>query len=90
MTNKKAKKTRAKKTSAKKAKKSNSENKTAKTKTQRRVEFLKKLIDISMKEAQSSTGFLKDFFLNQALRLDAELEQLELQEKSTETMAGNA
>lgn len=56
----------------------------------KRAEFLKQLIDLSMKEAARSKGALKDIFLQQALRLDAELEKMESHVEESESVKGNA
>ena len=62
MTNKKTKKTKSKKVVVKNNKVQKTKPQKEKNKTQRRIEFIKMLITISMREAESSTGFLKYFF----------------------------
>ena len=60
-------------------------------KEKRRAKFVKLLIKLSIKNANESHGVIKDIFLRQALRLDAELEQLEKGDDSHKTLThGNA
>lgn len=60
-------------------------------KEKRRLKFVKLLIKLSIKNANESHGVIKDIFLRQALRLDAELEQLEKGDDPHKTLThGNA
>lgn len=56
----------------------------------KKVAFIKLLIRISMKEANNSTGVIRDFFLQQALRLDSELEKMESLSSSDGKIKGTA
>jgi hypothetical protein len=59
-------------------------------KKHRDVNFLKLLIKLSIKEANASTGSIRDLFLAQAVRLDAELESIENKENAMPNKHGNA
>lgn len=81
----------AKKKTSVKTKSAKKKNKPKLTEQQkRRAAFVKLLIELSMKEAGRSTGAIKDIFLQQALRLDAELERLEGQTHAEEVVKGTA
>lgn len=57
---------------------------------QKKMDFVKLLIKVSMRAAKRSNGVIKDMFLEQALRLDSQLEELESDIKSSDKIKGNA
>jgi hypothetical protein len=73
-----------------KKRKKNAVTKKSTIKKHRDVNFLKLLIKLSIKEANASTGSIRDLFLAQAVRLDAELESIENKENAVPNKHGNA